>query len=84
MSINCRNSFLDQSPKAKEIKAKANKLDIVKLKKFLQHRKPLIKLKDNPQNGRKYFQINVTDKGLVTKNTKAHATQYWKKTNNRI
>ena len=34
LSINCRNSFLDQSPKAKEIKAKANKWDLVKLKNF--------------------------------------------------
>ena len=34
LSIICRNSFLDQSPKAKEIKAKANKWDLVKLKNF--------------------------------------------------
>ena len=28
--INCRNIFLDQSPKAKEIKAKINKWDLTK------------------------------------------------------
>ena len=33
--INCSNLFLDQSPKAKEIKAKINKWDLIKLKKLL-------------------------------------------------
>ena len=38
LSINCRNSFLDQSPKAKEIKAKIND-PLSKLKTFAQQRK---------------------------------------------
>ena len=32
--INCSNVFLGQSPKAKEIKAKINKWDLIKLKSF--------------------------------------------------
>ena len=32
--INCSTIFLDQSPKAKEIKAKINKWDLIKLKNF--------------------------------------------------
>ena len=32
--INCDNFFLDQSPKAKELKAKTNKYDPIKLKIF--------------------------------------------------
>ena len=32
--INCSNIFLDQSPKAKEIKAKINKWYLLKFKRF--------------------------------------------------
>ena len=38
--INCSNVFLGQSPKAKEIKAKINKWDLIKLISFAQQRKP--------------------------------------------
>ena len=32
--INCSNIFLGQSPRAKEVKAKINKWDLIKLKSF--------------------------------------------------
>ena len=32
--IKCSSTFVDQSPKAKEIKAKINKWDLIKLKSF--------------------------------------------------
>ena len=38
--INYINAFLDQSPKAKEIKAEINKWNLVKLTSFCQKRKP--------------------------------------------
>ena len=38
--INRTNVFLGQSPKAKEIKAKINKWDLIKLIVFAQQRKP--------------------------------------------
>ena len=41
--INQSNIFLDPSPKAKGIKAKINKWDIIKLKGFIQQRKPSTK-----------------------------------------
>ena len=38
--INCSNIFLDLSPRIIEIKAKINKWDLIKLKSFVQQRKP--------------------------------------------
>ena len=55
--INHTNVFLGQSPKAIEIKAKINKLDLIKLIRFAHQRKPQTKRKDNLQTGRKYLQM---------------------------
>ena len=43
--INCSNIFLEQSAKAKEIKAKINKWDLIKLKSFCTARKTINKMK---------------------------------------
>uniref|UniRef100_A0A8D1NIW6 Uncharacterized protein n=1 Tax=Sus scrofa TaxID=9823 RepID=A0A8D1NIW6_PIG len=51
--ISLMNIFSGQSPKAKEIRAKINPWDLVKLKTFAQQRKPKRNQKDNLQNGRK-------------------------------
>ena len=37
--INCSNIILDQSPKAKEIKANVNKRDLIKLKNLLHSKR---------------------------------------------
>ena len=39
---NCSNIFLDQSPKAKEIKVKINKWDLIKLTSFYTDRKSVV------------------------------------------
>ena len=44
--------FFNASPKAREIKAKTNKWDLIKLKSFAQQRKPLTK-KTNDCMGQK-------------------------------
>ena len=46
--INCSNTFLDQSHKAKEIKAKINKQDLIKLTSFLHSRGNHNKTKRQP------------------------------------
>ena len=43
--INCSDIFLDPSPKAKEIKAKINKLDLIKLKSFCTAKETIDKMK---------------------------------------
>ena len=42
-AISCSKIFLDQSPKAKEIKTKISKWDLIKLSSFAQQRKPSTK-----------------------------------------
>ena len=44
---NCSNIFLYQSPKVKEIKAKINKWDLIKLKIFCTAKEIINKMKDN-------------------------------------
>ena len=56
--INRTNVFLGQSPKAIEIKTNKNKWDLVKPKSFGKQKKLQTRRKDNPQNGRKYLQMN--------------------------
>ena len=51
--INCSNIFLDQFPKTKEIKAKINKWDLIKLKCFCTAKEIIYNMKRYPINLRK-------------------------------
>ena len=55
--INHSNIFLDLSPKLKEIKAKMNKWDVIKLKVICTAKKTIDKMKNNLLKGRKYLQM---------------------------
>ena len=65
--INHSNIFLDQSPKAKEIKAKINKWDLIKLKSFCTAKETINKMKRQPNEWEKIFANDTTDKGLISK-----------------
>ena len=65
--LNHSNIFLDQSSKVKEIKAKINKWDLIKLKSFCTAKKTVNKMKRQPMDWEKIFADNETDKGLISK-----------------
>ena len=65
--INHSNIFLDQSSKAKEIKAKINKWYIIKLKSFGTAKETIDKMKRQPTEWEKIFENDMTNKGLVPK-----------------
>ena len=68
--INCSNIFLDLSPKAKEIKAKINKWDLIKLKSFCTVKGTIDKMKIQPMEWEKIFENDATDKSLISKISK--------------
>ena len=51
--INQSKILYDPPPRVMEIKTKANKWDLIKLKSFFTAKETISKVKDNSQNGRK-------------------------------
>ena len=64
--MNCSHIFLDQSPKAKEIKAKINKWDLIKFKGFGKPKENTNKIQ-KPMEWEKIFVHDVTNKGFSSK-----------------
>ena len=56
--INHSKILFDPPPREMEIKAKIYKWDLMKLKRFCPAKESVNKTKSNPQNGRKYLQMN--------------------------
>ena len=65
--INCSNIFFNPLPRVMEIKIKINKWNLIKCKSFCKAKDTTDKMKDNPQNGRKYLAKDAADSGLVSR-----------------
>ena len=65
--INRTNVFLGQPPKAREIKTKLNKWDLIKLTSFCTAKETIKKTKRQPTEWEKIFANDATDKDLISK-----------------
>ena len=60
--INFSNIFLDLSPKAKETKAKINKLNVIQIKSFFTAKETINKTKREPSEWKKILQMKQLTK----------------------
>ena len=84
VNISHSNIFLDSSPKAKELKAKINKWDLIKLKSIRTMKETINKVKRQPSEWEKIIVNETTDKGLISKMYKQVIQLNTKKTKNSI
>ena len=65
--ISLGDDFSDLMPKASSTKTKINKWDYIQMKTYSQQKKPWRKWKCNLTSGRKYLEIMLSVKGLISK-----------------
>ena len=65
--INRSNVFFDPSPREMKIKAKINKWDLMKFKRFCTAKETINKMKRQPTEWEKIFAKEATDKGLISR-----------------
>ena len=65
--LSCFSFLLDMSLKAREIKAKMNYWDLIKIKSFCTAKETINKTKRQPTEWEKIFANDIPDKGLVSK-----------------
>ena len=61
------NIFTDMSPKARDIKERINKWDLIKIKSFCMAKENSIKIKREPTIWENIFANDTSDKGLISK-----------------
>ena len=65
--IPCSNIFTDMSPKARDIKERINKWDLIKMKSFFMAKENSIKMKRETTVWENTFANDTSDKGLISK-----------------
>uniref|UniRef100_A0A8C8Y4E3 RNA-directed DNA polymerase n=1 Tax=Panthera leo TaxID=9689 RepID=A0A8C8Y4E3_PANLE len=78
------NLLLGTSPKARELKAKVNYWDLMKIKIFCTAKETTNKTKRQPTEWEKIFANDTSDKGLVSKIYKELIKLHTRKTNNPV
>ena len=61
------NIITDMSPKARDIKERINKLDLIKIKSFCMAKENSAKLQREPTVWENVFAMDTSDKGLISK-----------------
>ena len=65
--LSLSNFLIDMSPEAREIKAKMNYWDLIKINSFHIAKETINKTKRQPTEWEKMFANDISDKGLVSK-----------------
>ena len=65
--IPCSNILTDMSPKARDIKERINKWDLIKIKSFCMAKENSIRMKREPTVWENIFASETSDKGLISK-----------------
>ena len=76
--------FIDMSPKARDIKERINKWDLIKIKSFCMAEENSIKMKREPTVWENIFANDTSDKGLISKIYKELTGIHSRRTNNPI
>ena len=82
--ISRRNILTDMSPKARDIKERINKWDLMKIKSFCMAKENTTKLLREPTVWENIFANDTSDKGLISKIYKELTWLHSRKTNNPI
>ena len=80
----CSNIFMNMSPKARDIKKRINKWDLIKIKSFCMATENSIKMKGEPTIWENIFGNDTSGKGSISKIYKEFTQVHSRKTNNPI
>ena len=78
------NILTDTSPKARDIKERINKCDLIEINSFCMAKENSIKIKREPTIWENIFANDTSDKGLISKIYKELTGLHSRKTNNPI
>ena len=78
------NNFTHMSPRARDIKERINKCDLIKISSFFTAKENSIKMKREPTVWENVFANDTSDKGLISKICKELTQLHFNKVSNLI